>query len=102
MRCRSRVAHASRRAASTFVSTCASMRKTPDIDTNVDAARWKRALQLLLLGSVLSGQTLPEGAGKDATKKICGNCHEIATVISSRRTKIAWEQMVDDMITRGA
>jgi competence ComEA-like helix-hairpin-helix protein len=35
-------------------------------------------------------------------KKICGNCHEITTVVSSRRTKIAWEQMVDDMITRGA
>jgi competence ComEA-like helix-hairpin-helix protein len=63
--------------------------------------RCRKAVWLLLAGS-LSAQTLPDGAGKEATRKICGNCHEITTVISSRRTKIAWEQMVDDMITRGA
>src|SRR5438309_1003757 len=50
----------------------------------------------------LSAQTLPDAPARDTVKKICGNCHELATVVSSRRTKLAWEQMVDDMITRGA
>ncbi len=45
---------------------------------------------------------LPEGKGKDALKKICVNCHEIDTVIGSRRTRIGWRQNVDDMISRGA
>jgi DNA uptake protein ComE-like DNA-binding protein len=51
----------------------------------------------------LAAQTeLPESPGRDSAKKICGNCHEIETVVSSRRTKIGWQQITDDMITRGA
>lgn len=45
---------------------------------------------------------LPDGKGKDALRKICANCHEIETVIASRRTRIGWERSVDDMISRGA
>jgi competence ComEA-like helix-hairpin-helix protein len=51
----------------------------------------------------LSGQTeLPQGPGREAVKKICGNCHEIETVISSRRTRTGWQQITDNMISRGA
>src|SRR5689334_949998 len=57
---------------------------------------------MMLLACSVHAQQLPDGAGKEATKKICGNCHEIATVISARRTRVAWEHMVEDMITRGA
>jgi len=45
---------------------------------------------------------LPDGPAKETVKKICGNCHEIETVISSRRTRIGWQQITDDMISRGA
>jgi len=45
---------------------------------------------------------LPEGKGKEAVKKICGDCHEIGTVIGSRRTRIGWQRSVEDMIARGA
>ena len=45
---------------------------------------------------------LPDGKGKETMKKVCGNCHEVETVIASRRTKIGWERNVDDMVTRGA
>jgi len=52
---------------------------------------------------LVAGQTeLPNGPGKETVKRICANCHEIETVTSSRRTKIGWEQMVEEMITRGA
>src|SRR5215469_8420301 len=51
----------------------------------------------------LSAQTeLPEGPGREAVKKICSNCHEIETVVSSRRTRLGWQQITDDMISRGA
>src|SRR5579863_1633997 len=46
--------------------------------------------------------SLPEGKGREAVKKICSDCHEIGTVIGSRRTKIGWQRSVEEMITRGA
>ena len=45
---------------------------------------------------------LPEGPGKEPVKRICSECHEIGAVISSRRTRIGWQQITDDMISRGA
>jgi competence protein ComEA len=45
---------------------------------------------------------LPEAPGRDVVQKICAACHEIETVIASRRTKIGWQQTVEDMIARGA
>ena len=51
----------------------------------------------------LPAQTeLPNAPGREQVKKICGNCHEIATVISSRHTGIGWQQITDDMVSRGA
>ena len=61
---------------------------------------------LLFAPVAAAGQTnsaqLPEGKGRDAVKKICSSCHEIGTVTGSRRTRIGWEQNVDDMVSRGA
>ena len=45
---------------------------------------------------------LPAGKGREETIKICTPCHELATVLGSRRTKIGWQRNVDDMISRGA
>jgi competence protein ComEA len=45
---------------------------------------------------------LPEAPGKAMVLKACASCHEIETVIGSRRTKLGWQQSVDDMISRGA
>jgi competence ComEA-like helix-hairpin-helix protein len=58
---------------------------------------------VLLLPLTLGAQReLPEGAGRETVKKVCGNCHEVETVISSRRTKMGWQAITDDMISRGA
>src|SRR5579872_5709955 len=46
--------------------------------------------------------TLPDGPEKETVKRLCGECHEITTVIGSRRTKIGWERMTEDMVSRGA
>ena len=45
---------------------------------------------------------LPDAQGRAAVQKICATCHEIETVISSRRTRVGWEQTTEDMIARGA
>ena len=45
---------------------------------------------------------LPEAAGKEVVLRVCATCHEIETVIGSRRTKLGWQQSVNDMISRGA
>jgi competence protein ComEA len=45
---------------------------------------------------------LPDAPGKEVVKKLCAICHEIETVVASRRTRIGWERSVEDMIARGA
>src|SRR5690349_6348953 len=51
----------------------------------------------------LAAQTeLPAGPGRDAVKKICSDCHELETVTSSRRTRTGWQQITDEMVSRGA
>jgi competence ComEA-like helix-hairpin-helix protein len=57
---------------------------------------------LLLVAGLAAGQELPDGKGKEAVKKVCSGCHELSTVVGSRRTKIGWERNVDDMVLQGA
>jgi competence protein ComEA len=62
---------------------------------------------LLTIAAVMGAQAvepqeLPDAAGKEIVMKACANCHEIETVIGSRRTRLGWQQSVDDMISRGA
>jgi competence protein ComEA len=45
---------------------------------------------------------LPDGPGKQKVQKICGGCHEIETVVASRRTRVGWQHMTEDMVARGA
>jgi cytochrome c5 len=45
---------------------------------------------------------LPDGPGKVAFEKSCTTCHDAAQAINMRRTKAEWEQVIDDMVTRGA
>jgi competence protein ComEA len=68
-------------------------------------------LPLALLGPLLlcafpagAGQDSPHpaSAGKQAMEKVCSGCHDIETVTSVRRTKLGWEDMVHDMVDRGA
>jgi competence protein ComEA len=64
------------------------------------------ALLCLLLCQSAFGQeapsTLPDAPGKELVQKVCSTCHEVETVIGSRRTKIGWQQNVEDMVGRGA
>jgi|SRR5579885_2031208 competence protein ComEA len=65
---------------------------------------FRSAVAASLLGAVsLAAQTeLPEAPAKATTLRICGSCHEIETVISSRRTKLGWRRITEEMVARGA
>ena len=45
---------------------------------------------------------LPDAPGKAVFEKTCGSCHSTQDVVARRRTRSGWEQVVDDMVARGA
>src|SRR5262249_2700045 len=58
---------------------------------------------MLMACALVAAQTpLPDGPGKQVTVKICGGCHGMEAVIAARRTRMGWNDIIDDMITRGA
>jgi len=64
--------------------------------------RFRKALVLATPAWLFAQAELPKAPGRETVRKVCGNCHEIETVIASRRTKLGWQQITDDMISRGA
>jgi competence protein ComEA len=64
------------------------------------------AIAFLVLCGPAAGQEkvgpLPEAPALRLVQKTCASCHEIEAVIASRRTRVGWQQTVDDMVARGA
>ncbi len=61
-----------------------------------------RTLLIVLLLSSPAVAQLPDGAGKDALLKVCGSCHQAERSASVRLTREGWEEVIADMIKRGA
>jgi type 1 glutamine amidotransferase len=45
---------------------------------------------------------LPEGPGKAAVVKICGECHTVEEAVSKRASERDWKDVIDLMVDRGA
>ena len=45
---------------------------------------------------------LPDAPGRALTVKLCGDCHEVGTIIGTRRTPGGWRRSIDDMVVLGA
>jgi hypothetical protein len=45
---------------------------------------------------------LPDGPGKDLIFKLCGSCHQAERSVAVRLTREGWEDVIADMIKRGA
>ena len=45
---------------------------------------------------------LPEGPGKKELERICTKCHDLEGFVHTRNTKQRWENVVDEMVSRGA
>ena len=56
----------------------------------------------LLLAASLEAQDLPDGAGKDLVMNVCTVCHDVMRIVSKRKTKEEWNDIVDQMATKGA
>ena len=57
---------------------------------------------LLLSSTVPASAQLPDGPGKDTLLKVCGACHQPERAASVRLTREGWEEVIGDMIKRGA
>ena len=60
-------------------------------------------LAIVLLSSTASAfAQLPDAPGKDTLVKVCGTCHQAERAASVRLTREGWEEVIGDMIKRGA
>lgn len=64
----------------------------------------KVALTFLIWGSfgAAAWAQIPDGPGKDATVKLCGNCHDVDVVKQYHLTKDGWTDTISKMIEKGA
>jgi hypothetical protein len=44
---------------------------------------------------------LPEGTGKETTKRVCGNCHSTNIWVNQRHTPEKWSSIIDNMLSKG-
>jgi mono/diheme cytochrome c family protein len=44
---------------------------------------------------------LPDGKGKDVTKRVCSGCHAVTVFAKERHTPEKWAAVVDNMVSRG-
>jgi competence protein ComEA len=71
----------------------------------------KRISGITMAGVLLCGNAglaadaqskLPEGEAKPVVVRMCGKCHGLEWVTRARMTKERWDDVVDDMVSRGA
>jgi competence protein ComEA len=48
------------------------------------------------------GRPLPDGPGKEETRKICAQCHELEKSFSVNQDRAGWQRTVDKMVALGA
>jgi competence ComEA-like helix-hairpin-helix protein len=57
---------------------------------------------LILFAFAAAAQELPDGAGKADVVKVCDSCHGVSTLIGEARSPSQWNDVVNDMVSRGA
>jgi mono/diheme cytochrome c family protein len=45
---------------------------------------------------------MPDGAGKEVVQKQCAVCHALTVVTAKHASRKEWEQVVNQMVSRGA
>jgi hypothetical protein len=48
-----------------------------------------------------SDDPLPDGKGKDVTKRLCSGCHAVTVFATQRHTAERWGAIVDNMVSKG-
>ena len=48
-----------------------------------------------------SDDPLPEGKGKDVTKRVCSGCHALSVFAEQRHSEDEWDAILQTMISKG-
>jgi mono/diheme cytochrome c family protein len=59
-------------------------------------------LAVFVLAASVQAQDLPDGAGKELVMTVCTQCHDTARIVTKKKTKDEWNELVDSMAARGA
>jgi competence protein ComEA len=59
-------------------------------------------IPLFLTAAVLFSAELPEGPGKAATVRVCGQCHAVEKAVSLRQDEDGWTDTIAKMVKMGA
>jgi cytochrome c5 len=57
-----------------------------------------KSIGVVLLSVAASGQSLPDGPGKDLVEAVCTACHTLERVVAKRATKAEWQDKVLEML----
>ncbi|MEO8481187.1 MAG: helix-hairpin-helix domain-containing protein [Acidobacteriota bacterium] len=56
----------------------------------------------MVAGALAAAQPQAEDPGVPVFKRVCGNCHTPERIVASRRSADQWQEVIENMITRGA
>lgn len=60
------------------------------------------AISSLTIGASAYAQELPEGQGKAVVQTACTQCHGLDVIVSQRRSREDWTEVVSRMVGNGA
>jgi competence protein ComEA len=66
------------------------------------AAAGACAIFVLLLATRASAQQPAGAKSADAFTKVCSSCHDAERILTNRRTRTQWQEVIEKMVERGA
>ena len=60
------------------------------------------AVSIRVIPSAGQERQLPDGPGKEETRKICSQCHELEKSFSIKQDRDGWQRTIDKMVALGA
>ncbi len=77
------------------------------LDRNIlKTIRWTAALLVVGVATIIAAIGAraqdQDDAPAAAFRRVCSNCHDAERILSTRRTRTQWEEVIEKMIDRGA
>src|SRR3990170_1615935 len=69
--------------------------------TGVAMLTWLASRHGMPSAQTRPGAELPPGEGLDTVVAVCGDCHALDVIPAQRRSRIEWQDLVQDMAGRG-
>ena len=78
------------------------MSQTLSSGDSIMIVKFATIVTAFLLAASVQAQDLPDGVGKELVMRVCTQCHDTARIVSKKKTKDEWNELVDSMAARGA